>query len=497
MWEWYFRIKRLLGLICLFLLFFFGFFIICVFCVSVFMSDEHLQFWGVMISLFVPTVLSSLSISAICSAKNQANSYDPRESFKVLQEIISDWSAIKLRNKRLSADEDSTKESYTEESSIHENPVNKSTDEESSIEESFDFHRFPIPEDLTPQIYADSLCADLKELKTLIAGANTILTFADSCMAFLMKAEILNWISHHQDVHLSETHDNDLSLVQNQISLYIDDFFRRTIDKIPITLKRIPEINDFISQIDSNKFFMETMTRAQRNHLSSIRQDFLERWPNYEELLIQIKEAETLSKLGEIENLSLLSVSPSKIIWEMKCKLRTLYTYLHDKHISISAFQEMVDQYERNCKASDLPLNARYALHQLFKYYREKLLLFVPLSQVDNMDGHEFESFCAQLLQMNGFSNVSVTPGSGDQGVDVLAEKDGIKYAIQCKCYSSNLGNQPIQEVHTGKAVYQCQIGVVMTNRYFTEGAKQAAKATGVLLWDRDKLEELLSYSLT
>lgn len=114
------------------------------------------------------------------------------------------------------------------------------------------------------------------------------------------------------------------------------------------------------------------------------------------------------------------------------------------------------------------------------------------LTSIDFMEGHQFEHWCAALLQKIGFVNVEVTQGSGDQGVDVLAEKDGIKYAIQCKCYSSDLGNKPIQEVNTGKAIYHCQIGAVITNRYFTQGGKEAARATGVLLWDRDWIQENL-----
>ena len=114
------------------------------------------------------------------------------------------------------------------------------------------------------------------------------------------------------------------------------------------------------------------------------------------------------------------------------------------------------------------------------------------LEKIDFMEGHQFEHWCADLLQRIGFANVDVTQGSGDQGVDVLAEKDGIKYAIQCKCYSSDLGNKPIQEVNTGKAIYHCQIGAVITNRYFTQGGREAAKATGVLLWDRDWIREKL-----
>ena len=114
------------------------------------------------------------------------------------------------------------------------------------------------------------------------------------------------------------------------------------------------------------------------------------------------------------------------------------------------------------------------------------------LFYADGLNGHEFERWCANLLKRNGFSNVEVTPGSGDQGVDVLAEKDGVKYAVQCKCYSSDLGNTPVQEVNTGKSIYHCHVGAVMTNRYFTSGAKEAAAATGVLLWGRDKLSEML-----
>lgn len=108
------------------------------------------------------------------------------------------------------------------------------------------------------------------------------------------------------------------------------------------------------------------------------------------------------------------------------------------------------------------------------------------------MDGHTFEHWCADLLVKNGFTDITVTQASGDQGVDILAVKDGIHYAIQCKCYASDLGNTPVQEVYAGKEMYGCQVGVVMTNRHFTAGAKQLAEKTRVLLWDRDKLTEML-----
>jgi len=110
----------------------------------------------------------------------------------------------------------------------------------------------------------------------------------------------------------------------------------------------------------------------------------------------------------------------------------------------------------------------------------------------DNMEGHQFEYFCADILKKNGFENVEVTQGSGDHGIDILAEKDGITYAIQCKCYSSNIGNAAVQQAHTGKSIYKKDIAVVLTNRYFTAQAREEATALGVKLWDRDKLNSMI-----
>lgn len=116
------------------------------------------------------------------------------------------------------------------------------------------------------------------------------------------------------------------------------------------------------------------------------------------------------------------------------------------------------------------------------------------LYKIDTMDGRSFEFWCADLLKRNGFYDVFVTPGSNDQGVDITAQKEGIHYAIQCKCFSSDLGNKPVQEVFAGKEMYNCQVAVVMTNQHFTNGAKLLAEKTRVLLWDREKITEMIKY---
>ena len=72
----------------------------------------------------------------------------------------------------------------------------------------------------------------------------------------------------------------------------------------------------------------------------------------------------------------------------------------------------------------------------------------------DDMEGHEFEYFCADLLEKRGFEEVEVTKGSGDYGVDILAEKDGVTYAIQCKRYDGPVGVKAVQEAYAGRDYY-------------------------------------------
>ncbi len=114
------------------------------------------------------------------------------------------------------------------------------------------------------------------------------------------------------------------------------------------------------------------------------------------------------------------------------------------------------------------------------------------LKQLDKMDGHQFEYACADILKANGYKHVKVTRGSGDFGVDIIAEKDKVRYAIQCKRYNHKLDNTPIQEVVGGLAYYQCDKGAVMTNQYFTEPSKQLAQVNDIKLLDRDTLSHMV-----
>ena len=107
------------------------------------------------------------------------------------------------------------------------------------------------------------------------------------------------------------------------------------------------------------------------------------------------------------------------------------------------------------------------------------------------MDGWQFEYETARVLRANGYENVQVTSGSGDFGVDVLAEKNGVKYAIQCKYYSEQAGVSAIQQAYTGKSFYDCDKAIVLATHGFTNAAKELAMKLNVELWDSNNLSQM------
>ncbi len=113
------------------------------------------------------------------------------------------------------------------------------------------------------------------------------------------------------------------------------------------------------------------------------------------------------------------------------------------------------------------------------------------LRELDEMEGLDFEYYCADLLAARGFIDVEVTKGSGDYGIDILAEKEGVTYAIQCKRYSAPVGVRAVQEAYAGRDFYDRMVGCILTNQYFTQPAVEAAARLKILLWDRDYLESM------
>ncbi len=102
-------------------------------------------------------------------------------------------------------------------------------------------------------------------------------------------------------------------------------------------------------------------------------------------------------------------------------------------------------------------------------------------NSVDSLTGLEFEKVVGSIYKSMGFT-VTFTPTSGDYGVDVIAEREGEKIAIQAKRYSKPVGVSAVQEVASGAIFYKADKAVVISNTEFTENAKKLAQQLKVQL---------------
>lgn len=124
-------------------------------------------------------------------------------------------------------------------------------------------------------------------------------------------------------------------------------------------------------------------------------------------------------------------------------------------------------------------------LRQGFKEYHEDRRKR-PLQEEDysQMTGIEFENFLVKLLQQNGFSDIRGTPATGDQGADLIANRDGKTIVIQAKRYTGSVGNKAVQEAASAVSFYGADEGWVITNSTFTKAAKELAQKTKITLID-------------
>ena len=123
-----------------------------------------------------------------------------------------------------------------------------------------------------------------------------------------------------------------------------------------------------------------------------------------------------------------------------------------------------------------------------------RALLALEREQIDLLSGTQFEELVARVLHEQGYS-IRTTRITGDYGVDLIATKDGIKTAVQCKRYSKPIDQKAVREAVAGMAHYKCQRSMVVTNSTFTASAIILARSNGCTLVDREELGRWLAES--
>lgn len=151
--------------------------------------------------------------------------------------------------------------------------------------------------------------------------------------------------------------------------------------------------------------------------------------------------------------------------------------------ISICIVCYVIVQYDKSGVHDRGFTKTNYSVIDKQKSYLKAL----SISKVDEMDGLDFEHYICSILKDRGHK-AFVTSGSNDYGVDVIADIEENKYAIQVKRYSSNVSRRAVSDCVAGMKYYDCNKSMVICNSYYTKGAIDLASANSCELIDRDSL---------
>ena len=107
-----------------------------------------------------------------------------------------------------------------------------------------------------------------------------------------------------------------------------------------------------------------------------------------------------------------------------------------------------------------------------------------------------FEFLAGEYLKKEGYE-VEVTQGVADWGVDVFAEKDGIRIAVQAKMYGdckTCITRRMMMELYGVMHYFDCQRSMMIYNGRIMPDALQVAEKLGIQLvyLDQHRLDQLL-----
>lgn len=103
----------------------------------------------------------------------------------------------------------------------------------------------------------------------------------------------------------------------------------------------------------------------------------------------------------------------------------------------------------------------------------------------------EFEHAVAAMMVPLGYTDVRVTGGADDYGVDVLCrDPDGALVAIQCKQYSPGrtVSSSEVQKFIGGMQIREAQRGIIVTTASFSGPARDLARKQDIRLIGGEEL---------
>jgi len=129
-------------------------------------------------------------------------------------------------------------------------------------------------------------------------------------------------------------------------------------------------------------------------------------------------------------------------------------------------------------------------LRLLIRHARQRSLLRKELYALTPA---EFEERVLLLLKDLGWSHLRLRGGSGDRGVDLEGEFQGLRYIVQCKRYTKPVQPSMVRDLVGALHIQKADRALLVTTSSFTPQGYAEARDQAVELWDGAILEQKIS----
>lgn len=153
------------------------------------------------------------------------------------------------------------------------------------------------------------------------------------------------------------------------------------------------------------------------------------------------------------------------------------------KDILSSDFEKALDTYHQEIATIKEQENRKKTMEQ-------------KVEQLYQLTPREFEEWTESLFKSLGFQNVVLTPQSGDKGLDLIAEKDGNKIAVQCKKFKGVVGSPVIQAFAGALQTAEIDKGYFITTGSYSVDAEKMAQDLPIELYDKNTLGDLIELAM-
>lgn len=153
------------------------------------------------------------------------------------------------------------------------------------------------------------------------------------------------------------------------------------------------------------------------------------------------------------------------------------------KEVLLFDFEKATETYHKEIEASKEQEQRKKTMEQ-------------KVEQLYHLTPREFEEWPESLFKTLDFQNVVLTPQSGDKGLDLIAEKDGKKIAVQCKKFKGVVGTPVIQAFAGALQTANIDKGYFITTGTYSLDAEKMAQDLPIELYDRNSLGGLIEVAM-